>query len=75
MLLTRDQKSDKDAPKWFMVDLKFTGRAPNLVSLSVLRYVSTLTSNVHPEEIAYIGSDGVKVIKGLSVPPVTWLYK
>ncbi|KAL4076231.1 PUA-like domain-containing protein [Scleroderma yunnanense] len=58
-----DPKSDKETPKWFMVDARFISRASNFVSLSLLRYIATLSPDNLPEEIAYIGSDGVNAIK------------
>ncbi|KAJ4479034.1 DUF55-domain-containing protein [Lentinula aciculospora] len=58
-----DPKSDETSPKWFMVDLTFEFRAKHFVSLALLKYISEHAS-VLPEELAYIGSEGAKAIKG-----------
>ncbi|KAG6336487.1 hypothetical protein ID866_2601 [Astraeus odoratus] len=62
-----DPKTDKESPKWFMVGVKFVSRAEHFVSLSLLRYVAGLPSVEPPEEIAYIGSEGVKAIKDMAL--------
>lgn len=66
--LTFHQKTDKDAPRWYMVDVKFVSRAAHFISLSLLRYVADLPSSELPEEMAYVGSNGVEIIKGLCQP-------
>ncbi|KXN89517.1 Thymocyte nuclear protein 1 [Leucoagaricus sp. SymC.cos] len=62
-----DSKSDKDNPKWYMVDLKFTARAKHFIPLALLRHIADSTANVPPEGIKYIGEDGVKAIKGMNL--------
>ncbi|GAA5949419.1 hypothetical protein JCM3765_003403 [Sporobolomyces pararoseus] len=39
-----DPKSKKDDPTWYMVDVEFVSRLPNLVPLSLLQYLSTLST-------------------------------
>ncbi|PPQ94808.1 hypothetical protein CVT25_007445 [Psilocybe cyanescens] len=60
-----DPKSDPKEPKWFMVDLTFTSRAPHFVPLALLRKISDLAPSPQgiPDEIAYIGEAGVASIK------------
>lgn len=62
-----DPKTDKEAPKWFMVDVKFVSRAPHFVSLSLLRDIAGVSSLDVPEEIAYVGSDGLTAIKEMTL--------
>jgi len=77
-----DAKTDKDNPKWFMVDVTFKSRLNNFIPLSLVRRLAEDTEP--PPEVAYIGIDGVKAIKNmalikkgrLSVQPVadeTWV--
>ncbi|KAI6130280.1 DUF55-domain-containing protein [Pisolithus croceorrhizus] len=61
------QKTDKEAPKWFMVDVKFVSRAAHFVSLSLLRGIAGVSSLDIPEEIAYVGSDGLAAIKEMAL--------
>ena len=49
-----------------MVDLAFTMRAKHFIPLALLRYIADSPSDDPPEEIQYIGKDGVKAIKGMS---------
>jgi len=46
-----------------MVDLTFVSRARHFVPLSLLRYV--VDNPGLPEEIQYIGEEGVMAIKGM----------
>lgn len=62
-----DPKTDKEAPKWFMVDVKFVSRAAHFVSLSLLRGIAGVSSLDIPEEIAYVGSDGLAAIKEMAL--------
>lgn len=62
--MTPSQKSDSDNPKWYMVDLTFSSRAKKFVPLALLKFVADLPSNSAPEEIDYLGEEGVKAIKG-----------
>jgi len=55
------QKSKKDDPKWFMVDLTFVSRAEHFIPLTLLRYISE-TSEL-PPQIAYIGESGFAALK------------
>ena len=57
------QKTDKDNPKWYMVDVSFKSRAAHYVSLPLLRLIAAQTSDP-PPDVKYIGEDGVKAIKG-----------
>ncbi|KAF8645792.1 hypothetical protein AX16_007573 [Volvariella volvacea WC 439] len=62
-----DAKTDKDNPKWFMVDLTFVARAKHFIPLALLKGVAD-RSNLKPqEEIRYIGENGVKAIKSMDL--------
>ncbi|KAJ3013931.1 hypothetical protein NUW54_g1444 [Trametes sanguinea] len=76
-----DPKTDKENPKWYMVDVTFTRRAPHFVPLSLLRSIAAASEP--PEEVSYIGTEGVNAIKGMAlvtrgrlsvqrVDPETW---
>lgn len=58
------QKSDADAPKWFMVDVAFHSRAAHFVPLSFLR--SLAASSAVPSAVEYIGTAGLAAIKSAS---------
>lgn len=58
-----DPKTDKDNMKWFMVDVTFVSRTPHFVPLALLRTISAASEDDVPEEVAYIGADGVRAIK------------
>ncbi|KAF9035023.1 DUF55-domain-containing protein [Hymenopellis radicata] len=61
-----DAKTDKDAPKWFMVDLKFTSRTSNFVSLALLKWITSMSDPL-PESIAYIGKEGLDALKTMDL--------
>jgi len=48
-----------------MVDLTFASRAKNFVPLSLLRTIAGAQLSAIPEDIVYLGEDGVKAIKGM----------
>ncbi|EJF62226.1 hypothetical protein DICSQDRAFT_58814 [Dichomitus squalens LYAD-421 SS1] len=58
-----DAKTDKENPKWYMVEVTFGSRAKHFVPLSLLRNIASEP----PEEVAYIGQDGAKAIKGMAL--------
>ncbi|KAI8982773.1 PUA-like domain-containing protein, partial [Trametes punicea] len=60
-----DPKTDKENPKWYMVDVTFVRRAPHFVPLSLLRNIAGASHP--PAEVSYIGNDGVKAIKGMAL--------
>ncbi|KAJ3506435.1 hypothetical protein NLJ89_g6874 [Agrocybe chaxingu] len=62
-----DPKSNKDDPKWFMVDLTFSTRAANFVPLALLRFLADQPSSQPPEDLAYLGEKGVKAIKTMDL--------
>ncbi|KAL0950049.1 hypothetical protein HGRIS_010057 [Hohenbuehelia grisea] len=62
-----DPKTKQDDPKWFMVDLTFGSRAKHFIPLALLRYIADLSSSTPPNELSYIGDDGVKAIKGMDL--------
>ncbi|KAI5987771.1 DUF55-domain-containing protein [Pisolithus marmoratus] len=62
-----DPKTNKETPKWFMVDVKFVFRAPHFVSLSLLRRIAAVSSHDTLEAVAYVGSDGLKAIKEMAL--------
>jgi hypothetical protein len=49
-----------------MIDATFLSRAAHFVPLSLFRHIADSASSDPPDEIAYIGTDGVKAIKGTS---------
>ncbi|KAF9266118.1 DUF55-domain-containing protein [Marasmius fiardii PR-910] len=62
------QKSNKDSPKWFMVDLTFKSRANHFIPLSLLRYIANCSSPSDlPEKLGYIGDEGVRAIKAMDL--------
>ncbi|KAJ3827447.1 DUF55-domain-containing protein [Lentinula raphanica] len=61
-----DPKSDESSPRWFMVDLTFESRAKHFVPLVLLKHISEHVEDL-PEELAYIGSEGAKAIKGMDL--------
>lgn len=62
-----DQKTDKDNPKWYMVDVTFVSRAPRFIPLALLRTIAAASDNDIPEDVKYIGVEGMKAIKRMSV--------
>ncbi|EPQ58927.1 DUF55-domain-containing protein [Gloeophyllum trabeum ATCC 11539] len=62
-----DPKTDKDNPRWYMVDLAFKSRAKHFVPLSLLRHIAALPSNTPPSSIEYLGEDGVQSIKTMAL--------
>ncbi len=58
------QKTDKDSPKWYMVELTFKSRTANFVPLSLLRRIAASPGSDAPSDIPYIGASGVQAIKG-----------
>lgn len=57
------KKTDKDNPKWYMVDVTFVARTAHFVPLALLRRIAGAATDDTPEDIGYIHSDGVKAIK------------
>ena len=62
-----DQKTDKDKPKWYMVDVTFVSRAPHFIPLALLRIIAAASDNDVPEDVRYIGAEGAKAIKRMSM--------
>ncbi|KAI0326719.1 DUF55-domain-containing protein [Cubamyces sp. BRFM 1775] len=60
-----DPKTDKEKPKWYMVDATFVRRATHFIPLSLLRTIAAAAEP--PEVVSYIGDDGVKAIKGMAL--------
>ncbi|PIL37542.1 hypothetical protein GSI_01236 [Ganoderma sinense ZZ0214-1] len=60
-----DAKTDKDNPKWYMVEVAFGSRVQHFVPLALLRNIAS--SSELPEEVAYIGEDGAKAIKAMAL--------
>ncbi|KAF8740144.1 hypothetical protein AX14_008557 [Amanita brunnescens Koide BX004] len=63
-----DPKTDKDNPRWFMVDLTFKSRAKHLVPLALLKQIAEAPLDQISEDISYIGTHGAKAIRGKSFP-------
>lgn len=72
-----DPKSDKDAPTWYMVNVRFVRRLEHPVTLAWVKKLAGLAEP--PEGVKYIGKEGLKAIKEmplvnrgrLSVQPVS----
>ncbi|CAD6890194.1 unnamed protein product [Tilletia laevis] len=74
-----DPKTDKENPKWFMVDCTFKSRLAHFVSLALLQHIasSSITAE-QKEQIHFLTSDHIKAIGSmpllnrgrLSVQPV-----
>ncbi|PFH50159.1 hypothetical protein AMATHDRAFT_75778 [Amanita thiersii Skay4041] len=60
-----DHKTDKDEPRWFMVDLTFKSRAKHFVPLSLLKRI--VESEEVLEDISYIGEEGCKAVKEMDL--------
>ena len=58
------QKTDKENPRWFMVDLTFKSRAKHFVPLALLKRIVEFPSDQVPEDVSYIGLEGCKAIQG-----------
>ncbi|KAB8336863.1 hypothetical protein FH972_021171 [Carpinus fangiana] len=75
-----DPRSDKDSPKWFLVDVEFVKRLPKLVPLGLLQKLgSNDLDGKQREQISYLSKKHLEAIKAmallnrgrLSVQPVT----
>ncbi|KAL5507807.1 hypothetical protein ACEPAH_5425 [Sanghuangporus vaninii] len=62
-----DPKSDKDNPKWFMVDVAFKSRAARHIPLSLFKRIANSPTDDPPTDVAYIGSEGVRAIKEMAL--------
>ncbi|KAK0499542.1 PUA-like domain-containing protein [Armillaria luteobubalina] len=62
-----DPKSDKEKPKWFMIDLKFTARAQHFVPLSFLRYVGSQSTESVLETVHYISQSDIEAIQSMDL--------
>ncbi|KAG6825716.1 hypothetical protein H0H92_002716 [Tricholoma furcatifolium] len=60
-----EKKTNKDDPKWFMVDLTFSSRAKHFVPLALLRFLCE--SSTLPPEVNYIQEDGLKALKDMDL--------
>ena len=58
-----------------MVDVTFKSRAAHHVPLSLFKRVASLSSDEPPDDVAYIGKDGVQAIKSQCVIAVWSLVK
>ncbi|KAF7432796.1 hypothetical protein PC9H_004739 [Pleurotus ostreatus] len=66
-LIMTPSKTDKENPKWYMVDLTFVERAKNFIPLALLRYIGDIPSTTPPPELEYVGEDGISAIKGMDL--------
>ncbi|KAJ3559905.1 hypothetical protein NM688_g55 [Phlebia brevispora] len=60
-----DEKTDKEKPKWYMVDVRFKSRAKHFVSLALLRRIAA--SSEPPTDVAYIGEDGFRAVEDMAL--------
>jgi hypothetical protein len=61
LLTLPPQKTDKENPKWYMVDLLFSSRTKHLVPLSLLKMIAAAPSDL-PAGVEYIGTEGADAI-------------
>ena len=50
-----------------MVDVTFKSRAKQFVSLALMKRIAALSTSDPPEDLAYIGKDGVEAIKNMAL--------
>jgi hypothetical protein len=50
-----------------MVDVKFASRLPHPPSLALVKYLAGLSSSSPPEEVDYIGQNGLNAIKSMQL--------
>ncbi|OCF35897.1 hypothetical protein I316_02391 [Kwoniella heveanensis BCC8398] len=62
-----DPKSNEGTPTWYMVNVKFVERLPHPPTLALIKVLAALPSSALPEEISYIGEDGLKAIAGMQL--------
>ncbi|KAI0340887.1 DUF55-domain-containing protein [Trametopsis cervina] len=62
-----DAKTDKDKPKWYMVELTFKSRAANFVPLSLLRRIAAAPGVDGLSDVSFIGPNGFKAIKEMAL--------
>ncbi|KAF8345603.1 PUA-like domain-containing protein [Amanita rubescens] len=62
-----DPKTDKDNPRWFMIDLTFKSRTKHLVPLTLLKKIAESPPDQVPEDISYIGAQGCKAIREMDL--------
>ncbi|KAK2465918.1 hypothetical protein APHAL10511_001559 [Amanita phalloides] len=62
-----DLKSDKNNPRWFMVDVTFESRAKHFVPLALLKHIAASPSDRIPQDISYIGPEGCKAIREMDL--------
>jgi len=60
-----DTKSDKENPKWYMVDVTFVSRASHFIPLALLKHIANASEL--PDEISYIGQAGMHAIKEMAL--------
>ncbi|EJU05125.1 DUF55-domain-containing protein [Dacryopinax primogenitus] len=58
-------KTDKEKPKWYMVDVRFISRAKHMVSLPLLKHLATLSEP--PADLPYLTSEHLKAIKNMAL--------
>ncbi|KZT53670.1 DUF55-domain-containing protein, partial [Calocera cornea HHB12733] len=60
-----DEKTDKEKPKWYMVDVRFLSRAKHLVSLPLLKHLATLSEP--PSSLPYLTGKHLSAIKNMAL--------
>ncbi|KAK0562193.1 hypothetical protein OC844_002823 [Tilletia horrida] len=63
-----DPKTDKDNPKWFMVDCTFRSRLPHFVPLALLQHIASgaLTAE-QKEQVPFLTPDHIKAFAGMAL--------
>lgn len=60
-----DPKTDPESPTWYMVDVTFKERLPYPPTLALIKYLAGCSDL--PGNVRYIGTDGLKAIKGMQL--------
>nr|XP_019050804.1 hypothetical protein I302_01247 [Kwoniella bestiolae CBS 10118]OCF29734.1 hypothetical protein I302_01247 [Kwoniella bestiolae CBS 10118] len=63
-----DPKTDESNPTWYMVDVKFIRRLAHPPTLALIKHLASLASSASiPDEISYIGKEGLEAIGAMQL--------
>ncbi|PWN90477.1 DUF55-domain-containing protein [Acaromyces ingoldii] len=60
-----DPKTDKESPKWFMVDVKLDRRLPNLVPLALLQHLAA--AKAAEQDLEYLDKQDIEAISKMQL--------
>lgn len=60
-----DPKTKPDSPTWYMVDVVFKDRLPYPPTLALIKHLAGCSKL--PDDVTYIGDEGLKAIKGMQL--------